>query len=547
MVKKHTILFIAVLALFAFTLSACGVPSPTTAPSPDTTPPTSASTEEATPLPTSGMNRLIGTWQWVAFSDPVQGETVIAKPENYLITFNEDGTVQVKADCNRAQGTYTADENTLKIELGPTTLVACGEGSRGDDFLTYLGYVAAYLFDGDTLLLDLKADGGTMSFRQVDGDSSGQEGRLPAELAANLDAYLESLIYTEGVHPEAAAPGIVLLVDTPAGRYLKAAGVANRDDNTPMQVDDHLEIGSNTKSFTVVLLMQLQEEGVLSLDDPLSKWLPEWAEKIPYGDAMILRQFANHTSGIWDYGDPVIGEAVKDPKALVKQYTPEELVQYAIDHGQPAFKPGEEGRWQYSNTGYILLGMVIEKATGKPLGELYQERIFQPLGMDTAVLINSVPENEEITTHGYWWEITGEDADGNSTYGNAIDVTNWNGSQAWAAGALAMSAQDLLTYIQALSSGQLFQHPDSLQDMLTFNPNGMDGAAPYGLGLIDFSPFGSVGYWGHEGQTPGFQSLWATHPEAGVTIIGLSNSGTFNAFGFLGVVEMLEAAQGELP
>jgi D-alanyl-D-alanine carboxypeptidase len=356
--------------------------------------------------------------------------------------------------------------------------------------------------------------------------ATGEVDELPEATVAALDDFLQQLTYTEGAEPESAAPGLVLLVDTPAGRYLKAAGVANMDDQTPMKEDDILEIGSNTKSFTIVLLMQLQEEGILSLDDPLSKWLPDWAEKIPNGDQMTLRQLAYHISGIWDYGDPILDASATDPDFMTKHFTPEDLVQYALDNGTPLFKPGEEGKWSYSNTGYVLLGMVIEKAAGKSLGEQYQERIFDPLNMKTAVLIEDVPQEGEITTKGYHF----------TKDGKIIDATNWNLSQAWAAGALTMTAEDLLIYAKALSAGELFQNPDSLQEMLTFDPNGMEGKMPYGLGLLDFSTFAADGYWGHEGQTLGFQSVWATNPDTGITVIGLTNSGTFGAFSFLSVL-----------
>ena len=162
---------------------------------------------------------------------------------------------------------------------------------------------------------------------------------LPDDVVAQLDEFLKAQVYTEGAAPQAHTPGLVLLVDTPDGRYLKAAGVTSLENGTPMQVDSRLEIGSNTKSFTDVLLLQLQEEGVLSLDDPLSKWLPDWAAKIPNGDKITLRQLAQHTAGIWDYGDPIIGDAVNDPPKLAQGYTPVELVQYAIDNGTPDFAP----------------------------------------------------------------------------------------------------------------------------------------------------------------------------------------------------------------
>jgi len=353
-------------------------------------------------------------------------------------------------------------------------------------------------------------------------------GPLPANTIAKLDVFLKAQIYSKGANPQSHAPGLVLLADTPDGRYLQAAGVTSLEKGTPMQVDSRLEIGSNSKSFTDVLLLQLQEEGVLSLDDPLNKWLPEWAAKIPNGGKMTLRQLAQHTSGAWDYADKIIGDAANDPAKLAQGYTPAELVQYAIDNGTPDFAPGEEGKWKYSNTGYILLGMVLEKATSQTLGDLYKARIFDPLGLKTAALIEGVPAAAEITD-GYWWT---EDGKINNT-------TNWNVSQGWAAGGIAMTTEELLTYGKALAAGKLFKNPDTLAAMLTFNPNAMNGLIGYGLGLQDFSKVGVPGSWGHGGQTAGFQSLWYTNPETGVTVVGLTNSAAYLAYSFLEVASLL--------
>jgi CubicO group peptidase (beta-lactamase class C family)/pimeloyl-ACP methyl ester carboxylesterase len=370
----------------------------------------------------------------------------------------------------------------------------------------------------------------TVTAAEDDASASPSPGALSGDVVAKLDEFLQAQVYSEGADPKAHAPGLVLLVDTPDGRYLQAVGVASMEDGTPMQVDDRLEIGSNTKSFIIVLLLQLQEEGVLSIDDPLSKWLPDWAEKIPNGDQMTLRQLAQHTSGIWDYGDPIVDEAANDPTKLEQGYTPAELVQYALDNGTPDFAPGEEGMWKYSNTGYILLGMVIEKAAGQPLGELLKARIFEPLGLQTAALLEGVPEPGEIT-NGYWWT---EDGKINNT-------TSWNASQGWAAGAIAMTAEELLTYGKALAAGRLFQSPDTLAEMLIFDPNGMDGLMPYGLGLMDYSKVGAPGSWGHAGETAGFQSLWYTNPETGVTVVGLTNSAAYQAFTFLQIAGLLNS------
>jgi CubicO group peptidase (beta-lactamase class C family) len=286
--------------------------------------------------------------------------------------------------------------------------------------------------------------------------------------------------------------------------------------------------------MTVVLLMQLVDDGFLSLDDPLRKWLPEQAAIMPNGEQMTVRQLAAHTTGAWDYGDAIIGAGASDPAKLVQAYTPAEIVQFAADNGTPDFVPGEEFQWNYSNTGYILLGMVIEAASGQKIGDLYQSRIFDPLGLESAIFLEGVPEAGQIT-HGYWWEDS-----------QRIDTTNWNVSQGWAAGGNAMTATDLAKYGEALAAGELFQNPDTLNEMLVFDPNALLGGAgaPYGLGLKDMS--GDEAYWGHGGETIGFASLWYTNPEKGIVVVALTNSASYNAYSFLNVIHILQG-DGALP
>ena len=382
---------------------------------------------------------MVTPWQWASFTNPME-QFEVEMPENYSVTFNEDGTLNVMADCNNASGSYTVDGSSLTIAMGPSTMAACPEGSRSDQFVQLMTGAAIYFFEDDTLFIDLMADGGTMAFRpamiaeQIPSEAEGVDsGTLSEDIVGQLDAFLQSQVFTEGGNPELAAPGLVLLVDAPDGRYLKAAGVADMDDGTPIQVDDILQIGSNTKSMVIVLLMQLVEEGILNLDDTLDQWLPEQAAIVPNGDQITIRQMAMHTAGIHDYEEGIITQGLADPAKLQAGYTPAEIVQFAMDEGGPDFSPGEEGQWNYSNTGYILLGMLIEAATGESLGELLQARIFDPLALESAVLIEGVPQEGEITTKGYKWTEEGE----------RLDTTNWNGSQGWAAGSVAMTAEDL--------------------------------------------------------------------------------------------------------
>jgi CubicO group peptidase (beta-lactamase class C family) len=333
------------------------------------------------------------------------------------------------------------------------------------------------------------------------------------------------LVVHEGDNPLAdlaKSPGAVVLVDTPAGRILKADGFASVEDQTPMQTSDRLEIGSNSKMFLGVLLAQLQEEGVLTLDDQLSQWLPEIAAQLPNGDDMTLRQLATHTAGVWDYGNSIIGGGVINPDLLIKDYTPQDIVDFTIKYGQPDFAPGEEGRWKYSNTGFILLGMAIEAATGQAYGDLLQERIFDPLQMNDSSFLEGVPEPGSIV-NGYF------------NFPFVINTTNWNGSQGWAAGSIVSTAEDMAKFATALMHGDLFQDPQTLEVMTDFIEVSEDAEVAnisgigYGTGLIEFAP----GFWGHRGQTAGFTSIIAVDPEEEFVFIALTNS----AEGAVGLVQ----------
>ena len=336
------------------------------------------------------------------------------------------------------------------------------------------------------------------------------------------------------------APGAVLLVDTPRGRFTEAAGVTSVGGGEPVKLDSPFEIGSNTKSFTVVVALQLQEEGVWSLDDPLSKWLPDLAAKIPNGNRISLRQLARNTSGIWDYANPLLSESVKQADLRRRGFTPSELVAYALAKGKPGFDPGTS--WGYSSTNFVLLGLAIEAATGKPLAEHYQSRIFDALGMANSSLLVGVPVPGQ-TIHGYYRE----------GLGPLVDVTDWNASQAWAAGAIVSTARDMGRYVRGLMAGALFQRKSALNQMLDYVtiPSGIasGGYVRYGLG-VGSSDCLKVANTGHTGQTLGFSTAWAYFAETSTTVVLLTNSSAFPVLPSLGVTvtpELLGVAQAATP
>jgi heat shock protein HslJ len=155
-------------------------------------------------------------WQWVSFTNPVE-QFDVEMPQSYLLTFNEDGTINIVADCNLANGTYTDDEGALTIEIGPMTMAACPEGSRSDQFVQYLGFAARTFFQEGMLYIDLFADGGTMAFDPADPELMADDGEgalagapsktslLPAEALKNATysgIYDEPITLTDGLYED---------------------------------------------------------------------------------------------------------------------------------------------------------------------------------------------------------------------------------------------------------------------------------------------------------------------------------------------------------
>jgi D-alanyl-D-alanine carboxypeptidase len=340
---------------------------------------------------------------------------------------------------------------------------------------------------------------------------------VPASVAEQLDGVLSAAADTEGPLSAAfgAAPGAVLTLVAPDWHYARAAGVADPDTGTAVTCDMPFQVGSNTKMMTATVVLQLQEEGALSLNDPLSAHLPEIAAALPNGADISLRQLANHTAGVFSYTDnapdgaPGIMEGdLTDPEALRRGYAMSELVDFAIEHGEPSFAPGAEGQWSYSNTGYILLGLIIEAIEGQPIAETFEARIFGPLGMEETFYATGVPTPEMGLPRAFVALPFG------------VETTDWNLSQGAAAGAVISTAEDMHVFIRALLNGDLFTSADTLAAMMDVVETGTAGIPAYGIGLAEKLP----GVWGHGGQTLGFESEVALFAESGISAVGWGTS-----------------------
>lgn len=321
------------------------------------------------------------------------------------------------------------------------------------------------------------------------------------------------LLQNPSYEPEyRAAPGAVFYVQSPEGLFFKAIGIENVATREALDPLAHYQIGSTTKSMTAAIVLQLQEEGALSVDDLLSEYLPDLAAAIPNGDQLTILQLLGHTSGMIDYFDDELGEQlVSDMEALQQQWTPTDLVLLAAESDLPVSMPSTS--WKYNNTGYVLLGLIIETVTGKPIAEVFQERIFDPLEMIDTYFAEGIPSDEEMPS-GYL-QIPYD-----------YETTTWNASQAYTAGAVISTVPDMAIYIRGLVTGALFQNSATLELMKTPVIDG-SGAGPglidlsYGLGLQHYLP-GQL--WGHAGQTLGFTSVAAHNAETNTTIIVWANS-----------------------
>ncbi|MFK4378618.1 D-alanyl-D-alanine carboxypeptidase [Bacillus sp. RC218] len=284
-------------------------------------------------------------------------------------------------------------------------------------------------------------------------------------------------------------PGVLAKTSEGGKTWSYAAGVANLSSKKPMKTDFRFRIGSVTKTFTATVVLQLAEENSLSLDDSIEKWLPGVIQGNGYDDKQItIRQLLNHTSGIAEYTRSK-GFNLMDTK---KSYRAEELVKMGISM-PPDFAPGKS--WSYSNTGYVLLGILIETVTGNSYAEEIENRIIEPLELSNTFL----PGNSSVipgTKHARGYI----QLDGAS---EPKDVTYYNPSMGSSAGDMISTADDLNKFFSYLLGGKLLKE-QQLKQMLTTVPTGEDALGRYGLGIYETNLPNGVSIWGHGGSIPGF-------------------------------------------
>ncbi|EDX64744.1 alkaline D-peptidase [Bacillus cereus 03BB108] len=284
-------------------------------------------------------------------------------------------------------------------------------------------------------------------------------------------------------------PGILAKISNGSKTWSYTAGIADLRTKKPMKADFRFRIGSVTKTFIATVLLQLSGENRLNLDDSIEKWLPGVIQGNGYdGNQITIRQILNHTSGIADY----INSKDFDIMDTKKSYTAEEFVKMGISL-PPDFAPGKG--WSYSNTGYVVLGILIEKVTGNSYAEEIEKRIIEPLDLSNTFL----PGNSSVipgTKHarGYF------QLDGAS---ELKDVTYINPGSS--DGDMISNADDLNKFFSYLLSGKLLKE-QQLKQMLTTVPTEREGTG-YGLGIFETKLPNGVSVWGHRGGVLGFSTF----------------------------------------
>ncbi|MGW7252400.1 serine hydrolase domain-containing protein [Streptomyces decoyicus] len=294
---------------------------------------------------------------------------------------------------------------------------------------------------------------------------------------------LSALVRSDGL------PAALASVKDRAGRTRTyTAGVGNLATGSKVPEDGQVRIGSNTKVFTAVVVLQLVGEGKIGLDATVDTYLPGLVrgEGID-GRRITVRQLLQHTSGLPNY-TAYLGDDVR-------YFEPRDLLDIALQHKADS-APGK--KWEYSNTNYVLAGLIIQKVTGRPLAKEMERRVIQRIGLRHTYF----PAPGDMTIRephpqGYYRDAAGAPL---------RDITEMDPSWGWAAGQMISTNSDLNQFFTALLAGRLLPAAQLAQMRTTVPAPYFGSGARYGLGLVS-KPLSCGGvYWGHGGSLPGYET-----------------------------------------
>ncbi|MGW7210519.1 serine hydrolase domain-containing protein [Streptomyces sp. NPDC054837] len=285
------------------------------------------------------------------------------------------------------------------------------------------------------------------------------------------------------------APGAMARFTGPDGVQARTVGVRDRESGAAMDVRARFRIGSVSKTFSSVVLLQLVQERKLELDAPVNRYLPGLLPD----DRITVRHLLTHRSGLADYTDAMFENTVPGFEAVRNRvFSHQELVDLSLSEPRTT-EPGVA--YKYSNTNFVVVGMLIEKITGKPVAKEYQRRIFGPLGLRNTSYVHPDVRIAGLHVHGYLHP--------DEAGGPLVDSTEQTVSWAQSAGAVISSPADLNTFVTALMRGRLLS-PRMLEAMTTVTPTDTTNTRFYGLGLRRYDLSCGTRIYGHTGTVQGF-------------------------------------------
>lgn len=341
-------------------------------------------------------------------------------------------------------------------------------------------------------------------------------------LARTLQGLLDRAV---GEDPSVENGVLLVEVSDRGFRWKGSSGLADPVEGVEMLPDDRFRSASVGKMVLATAAMKLMEEGAFGLDEPIGHRLsPSVTDGLHVldgrerGARITPRQLLAHTSGLPDYfsdgeptayGPPFVGLMMAEPDRL---WQPAEILAWAKRNLKPRFAPGEG--WYYSDTGYLVAGLLVEAVTGGKLHEVYREKVFDPLGMEHTHMTFREAERPSIPGRPE-----------SRAYSGDLDYTRARSVSAdWAGGGLTTTAEDLGRFVGAFAEGRIFRNPSTGREMLGWRPTAEKGVY-HGLGVRRFAlgELGMPGYgevWGHTGALGSFALYW---PEEGAVLAGTLN------------------------
>ena len=317
------------------------------------------------------------------------------------------------------------------------------------------------------------------------------QSRVYAQNLTEIDSLLQEK------YPDNAPGATFLISKNGSVIYKKAFGFANLELNAPMKTNNVFKIGSLTKQFTAISILMLMEKGKLNLDDEITKFIPDYPTN---GNKITIHHLLTHTSGIKDY------TKVKGLNAIAqKDLTPLELIDFSKN--EPIdFVPGE--KYKYNNSGYVILGYIIEKVTGQPYADFIEERIFKKLEMTTSQYAS---QREVIQNR----------ASGYQKKDSYINRMDFSLTLAYSAGGLMSTVDDMFKWQEAIKNNILVSKETTEKAFTNYTLNNGEHTN-YGYGW-HIKTINNNQIFEHGGSLWGFKSMGVYLPDLDIYVIGLTN------------------------